>query len=91
MSVVLEIPDQVAHAIRLPVSEQQQALMTELAVALYARGMLSFGKARELTSLNRIEFGRLLGRREISRHNPDFDNFQNQDCAQKMASFALLA
>ena len=68
MSVVLEIPDQVAHAIRLPISEQQQALMTELAVALYARGILSFGKARELTPLSRIEFGRLLGQRDVPRH-----------------------
>ena len=68
MSLVLKIPDQVAHAMRLPEKEQEQALMTELAVALYARGILSFGKARELTSFNRIEFGQLLGRRGIPRH-----------------------
>ncbi len=68
MSVVLEIPDQVAHAMRLPANEQEASLKTELAVALYARGILSFGKARELTSLNRIEFGILLGRRGIPRH-----------------------
>ncbi len=53
---------------RLPASEQQESLMTELAVALYARGILSFGKARELTPFNRVEFGLLLGRREIPRH-----------------------
>ncbi len=47
--------------------------MTELAVALHARGILSFGKARELTSLNRIEFGRLLGRLEIPRHYTEHD------------------
>ena len=68
MSMILEIPDSIAHAIRLPASEQQQCLMTELAVALYARGILSFGKARELTPLNRVEFGLLLGRRDIERH-----------------------
>jgi predicted HTH domain antitoxin len=73
MSLVLEIPDQVAHAIRLPASEQHQQVMTELAVALYARGILSFGKARELTSLNRIEFGLLLGRRGIPRHYTEHD------------------
>lgn len=67
MSVVLEIPDQVAHAIRLPPAEQQQSLMIELAVALYARGILSFGKARELTCLNRAEFGLLLEHRDIPR------------------------
>lgn len=68
MSIVLEIPDQVVHAIRLPVSEQEASLKIELAVALYARGILSFGKARELTPLNRVEFGTLLGRRGIPRH-----------------------
>ena len=57
MSVILKIPDHVANAIRLPANDPKQALMTELAIALYARGILSFGKARELTSLNRIKFG----------------------------------
>nr|VFJ56297.1 MAG: Predicted antitoxin, contains HTH domain [Candidatus Kentron sp. DK]VFJ61507.1 MAG: Predicted antitoxin, contains HTH domain [Candidatus Kentron sp. DK] len=68
MSMVLEIPDQIARAMRLPVSGQQQSLMMELAIALYARGILSFGKACELTPFNRVEFGLLLGRRDIPRH-----------------------
>jgi len=49
--------------VRLAPAEQRRQIMTELAVALYARGILSFGKARELTALNRVEFGLLLGRR----------------------------
>ncbi|GAK56438.1 hypothetical protein U27_03400 [Candidatus Vecturithrix granuli] len=73
MSVLLEIPDHVAHAIRLPAIDQRQQLMTELAVALYARGILSFGKARELTPYNRVEFGLLLGRRSIPRHYTEQD------------------
>ena len=73
MSLLLEIPDHVAHAMRLPTTDQRQQLMTELAVALYARGILSFGKARELTSLNRVEFGLLLGRRCIPRHYTEQD------------------
>lgn len=52
-----------AQAIRLPLMEQQEQVMTALAIALYARGILSFGKARELTSLNKAEFGLLIGRR----------------------------
>ena len=47
--------------------------MTELAVALYARGILSFGKARELTPFNRVEFGLLLGHRGIPRHYTEQD------------------
>jgi predicted HTH domain antitoxin len=73
MSVVLEIPDEVAQAIRLPAGDRQEALMVELALALYVRGILSLGKARELTPLNRIEFGLLLGRRGIPRHYTEED------------------
>ncbi len=68
MSIQLEIPDRVALAIRLPITEQKRQLMIELAIALYARGILSFGKARELTNLSKYEFGLLLGRRDIPRH-----------------------
>jgi predicted HTH domain antitoxin len=73
MSLVLEIPDEVAQAIRLPAGDRRESLMIELALALYARGILSFGKARELTPLNRIEFGLLLGRRGIPRHYTEDD------------------
>lgn len=68
MSIQLEIPDQIAQAIRLPLEEQKQQLLIELAVALYARGILSFGKARELAGFNKYEFGVLLGKRTIPRH-----------------------
>ncbi len=73
MSLILEIPDEVVQAMRMPESEQRRQLFIELAVALYSRGILSFGKACELTSLNRVEFGLLLGRRGIPRHYTDQD------------------
>lgn len=68
MSLLLEIPDSVTRALRLPQAEQRCQLKAELAVSLYARGVLSFGKARELAGMNRAEFGLLLGRRGIARH-----------------------
>lgn len=68
MSILLEIPDSVAQAIRLPLVEQKQQLLVELALALYAQGALSFGKARELAGLDKYEFGLLLGQRRIPRH-----------------------
>ena len=73
MSSQIEIPDHVAQAIRLPLVEQKQQLLVELAVALYARGMLSFGKARELASVSKYEFGVLLGKRGIPRHYEEED------------------
>jgi predicted HTH domain antitoxin len=39
----------------------------ELALALYARGILGFGKARELCGLTKWQFEELLGRRKVIR------------------------
>ena len=68
MSLTLEIPDTVEHALRLPKDGRQNELMLELAIALYSRGILSLGKASELAKMSKIELGLLLGRRGISRH-----------------------
>lgn len=64
----LRIPDSVAQAIRLPEERKVQELTVELAIALYAQGFLSFGKARELAGMGKYEFGLLLGKRGIPRH-----------------------
>jgi predicted HTH domain antitoxin len=68
MAIHLEIPDAVAEAMRLPGSERQQRILIELAVSLYAQGILSFGKARQLCGITKFEFGLLLGRRGVPRH-----------------------
>ena len=73
MSLTLEIPDDVAQALRFPPTEAAAELRKELAVALYARGALGFGKARELTGLTRWEFDELLGRRGLARHYGEQD------------------
>ncbi len=68
MAVQLEIPDSVAQAIRLPEDRLQNGLLEELAVALYQHGLLSFGKARELTGQDSRDFSNLLGDRGVTRH-----------------------
>lgn len=68
MSITLEIPDDIVQAIRLPPADQEHQLLVELAVTLYARRLLSFGKARELAQMSKYEFGILLGQRDIPRH-----------------------
>ncbi len=40
----------------------------ELAIALYERGLLSFGKASELAEVTRFEFADLVTERNIPRH-----------------------
>lgn len=68
MSIQLKIPDGVADALRLPSDGQGGQLMLELATSLYRRGILSFGKARELSGVSRYEFGLALGQRGMPRH-----------------------
>lgn len=68
MAIELRIPDSVIEAIRLPEDGMSEQLIVELAVALYAGGTLSFGKARELTGMSHYEFARLLGKRGVVRH-----------------------
>jgi predicted HTH domain antitoxin len=68
VDVKLTIPDSIAQAIRLPEERLSNDLMYELATALYAHGLLGFGKARELAGVGKFEFGQMLGSRGIPRH-----------------------
>ena len=66
--LIVEIPEEVQAALRLPPDEAEQELRKELAVALYRRGVLGLGKARALARMTRWEFEELLGQRQIPRH-----------------------
>ncbi|MCB0052767.1 MAG: UPF0175 family protein [Caldilineaceae bacterium] len=68
MGIVLEVPDSVAQAIRLPEKRMQAGLLLELAVALYAQELLSFGKACELAGVSRRDFATTLSMRDVPRH-----------------------
>jgi predicted HTH domain antitoxin len=73
MSLLIEIPDSVVRAMRLPPKEQRRQIKTELALSLYAQGILSFGKACELAGMSKSAFGQLLGEREIPRQYDEAD------------------
>lgn len=64
MSIYLELPDDVLASARMSVDEAR----LELALALYARRRLSFGKARELAQLSVWQFRQQLAAREIPVH-----------------------
>ena len=68
MHLNLVIPQDISIALKMPDEEKEQLLLTELAISLYQRGYLSFGKARELSKLSKIEFHGILGTRKIQRH-----------------------
>ena len=68
MPLIITIPDSVADAIKMPEKHLADNLMLELALALYADGALSFGKARELSGLRKYEFGQFLAKHRQIRH-----------------------
>lgn len=68
MSMMLEVPDGVQQALRVPESERQVRLLVELACALYQREILSFGKAAELAQLSQSRFSMALAECSIPRH-----------------------
>ncbi len=67
VSLNLHIPDDVVSALRLPPAEAEEEMRKELALALYSRGALGFGKARALAGLSVWEFDELLGARGVVR------------------------
>ncbi len=69
--MTLNIPDSVLQGLRIPEAEIAQRLRAELAIALYAQGALSLGKAAELAQVDRMSFGQLVGQRGIARHYGD--------------------
>ena len=71
MSIILNIPDSVARGLRLPENEVESRLRMELSVALYAQGILSFGKAAELANVSRFLFADAVTQRGIPRHYTD--------------------
>ncbi len=82
MNVHLEIPKSIAHSIRLPQPEIEKRLRTELAIALYGQGILSFGKASELAGISRYLFADLIGDRDIPRHYTEHELAQDLDYAR---------
>jgi len=65
--LVLEISNDVAESLQLPPSERLSRVQRELALRLYQKGLLSFGKARELAQMTKWEFHSLLGDESIER------------------------
>jgi predicted HTH domain antitoxin len=78
----IEIDDDVYEALQLPEEERSRALKQELAVSLYARDVLSFGKARALAELSKREFHELLGERKIPRHYNEQELAEDVEYAQ---------
>ena len=71
----LELPAEAVEALRLPRGEEQSRLRRELAIRLYEKGLLTFGKAREVAGLTKWQFHEILGTEHIVRRY-DADDLQ---------------
>ena len=67
MRLSIEVPMELLQAIRLRAEEVPVRLKRELAIRLYAKGLLSFGKARQLAGMTRWDFHDLLAEEGIPR------------------------
>ena len=65
-SVCIEIPEKIAFSLKIPKSELQERLRTELAIRLYQKGILGFGKARELAGLHKWLFQEILAKENVA-------------------------
>lgn len=63
MRLSIEVTEDLVQAIKLPAEEVPARLKRELAIRLYAKGLLSFGKARQLAGMTRWDFHDVLGGR----------------------------
>jgi predicted HTH domain antitoxin len=63
----MDLPEDLVEAIKLPSEEVPMRLKRELAVRLYEKRLLGFGKARQLAEMTKWEFQRLLGEEGILR------------------------
>lgn len=67
VTLTLEISDKALAAARLECGDVRREAKKELALAFYARGFLSLGKAVELAETTRMEFEGWLRERKIER------------------------
>ncbi|QTA93565.1 UPF0175 family protein [Desulfonema magnum] len=65
---IMEISDDLMEALRVPPAEKLTRIRQELAIRLYQKELLNFGKARKLAQMTKWEFHRLLGQEGILRH-----------------------
>lgn len=64
-NLLIEIPEDVIAHLRLPPRSLKQELKKELAVHLYAEGLLLEASACRLAGMTRLAFAQLLGERQI--------------------------
>ena len=70
--------------------DAESELRIEIATHLYAQGLLSFGKARELSGLDIVAFFRELGNREINMNYSVEDLEEDRKTIERLMSRNLV-
>ena len=71
--IILTIPSSLAQEMKLPPDSIQEELMSELALSLYHRGIITAAQACRLAGLDRFQFEELLWKRQIPVHYSEVD------------------
>lgn len=65
---------------RRPEADRERHLLLQIACSLYARDLLSLGKAAELAGIETVDFARKLGSRGIARHYTEAELASDAAC-----------
>jgi len=82
MNVTVSIPEGLAHQLAKEGRSIENQLMLDLALYYYQRGLISLGKAVELSGLRRPEFESLLAQYRIERPGSPEDLENDLDWAK---------
>lgn len=83
-SITLEIPDDIAAALRFPANRASEELRREFAVFLVKEGILPRHKARRLAAMERVAFEDLLARRGVPWEGSAEDVLADVAAAQRV-------
>ena len=72
-ALTLEIPAELADSLRVPAEERTSRVRRELAVRLYAKGLLTLGKSRALAGMSKWDFCQLLCVEGVPRRYDEAD------------------
>jgi predicted HTH domain antitoxin len=72
-ALTLNIPAELADSLKVPAEERDVRVRRELAVRLYAKGLLTLGKSRALAGLSKWEFCQLLSDESVPRRYDEAD------------------
>jgi predicted HTH domain antitoxin len=82
-SITLEIPDDIAAALRFPENRASEEIRREFAVFLVKEGILPRQKARRLAGMERVAFEDLLARRGVAWEGGVADVFSDVEAVER--------